>query len=86
MRFHSSRVVFGCRRQPLEYKTDVSVAVALVALTALWIALAVVDTGRSHVRRRSYWFSLLIGALRSTSGCSSVPRLLELQAGMFHIV
>ena len=66
MRVHTSRVVAGCRRQPLESKTDASVAVALVALTALWIALAVVDTGRSHVRRRSYWFSLLIGALRIT--------------------
>lgn len=54
----------ACRQQPREFKTDVSVAVALVALTTLWIVLAVVDNGRSHVRRRSYWFALLIGAVR----------------------
>jgi len=68
-----TRVVPGCRRQPLEHKTDASVAAALVALTALWIALAVVDTGRSHVRRRSYWFSLLIGALQIISNCQHFP-------------
>jgi len=68
-RCHQHEFMPGCRRQPLESKTDASVAVALVALTALWIALAVVDTGRSHVRRRSYWFSLLIGALRIDSQC-----------------
>ena len=44
-------------------KTDASVGAGLVVLTALWIVLAIVDTGSSHVRRRGYWFSLLIGML-----------------------
>jgi hypothetical protein len=53
-------------------KTDALVGAGLVALTALWIVLAIVDTGRSHTRRRGYWFSLLIGMLpaASSSPCS----------------
>ena len=50
-----------------------SIAVALVVLTALWIVLAVVDTGRPHVRRRSYWFALLIGALADATASEWLP-------------
>ena len=39
-------------------------AAGLAALTALWIVLAIIDTGQTHVRRRGYWFSLLIGMLQ----------------------
>ena len=41
---------------------DLAAVLGEAVISALWIVLMIVDTGRPHARRRSYWFAMLIGA------------------------
>ena len=40
-------------------QTNVAVLLMLTLLTALWIVLAIVDSGQRHSQRRRQWFALL---------------------------
>ena len=47
-------------------QTNVATAGLLCLLTALWIVLAVVDTGSRHLGRREQWFAILLGPFGAT--------------------
>ena len=47
-------------------QTNVATAGLLCLLTALWIVLAVLDTGSQHLGRREQWFAILLGPFGAT--------------------
>jgi len=48
------------------WKTHIAAAFLGVALTALFIVLTIVDTGRRHSSRRAIWLGVLMGVAFDT--------------------
>ena len=59
-------IVCPCQIMCAPVQTNVATAGLLCLLTALWIVLAVLDTGSQHLGRREQWFAILLGPFGAT--------------------